>query len=138
MAGGICVTARMPGMTARSRRSCATTVGAGARSARGLSRTKKRPLLLAPPPGPPPADDMKASTDLFVRMTAAAACWCRTISSKETSCAPSVRTVSKPVSSVGMKPLGSRHPTSAVRMMVSRAMPTANGRCRMLTRRVRS
>ena len=118
-------------MTESSRRSCCTTSGAGRRWLRGFSRTIIRPLLRVPPPPPAPTDDMNASTAGFFTRIAAAACWWRTISSKDTSCDASVEILMSPVSSVGMNPFGRIHATSTVNTTMSPATPTVDPRwCR--------
>ena len=89
--------------------------------------------------GPPaPMADIMASTYGCCATIAAAACWCRAISSKEMSCAASVEIRMMPVSSVGIKPRGNTTTNQTVSMAIRTAIPITSSRCRRLIWRVRS
>jgi len=83
------------------------------------------------------AEDMNASTAGCFATIAAAACWWRTISSNEISCAASRLIFTSPVSSVGMKPRGSSQAHTPVSTARIRAVATVTGLCRMLNASVR-
>ena len=75
---------------------------------------KTRPWLPEEVGPPAPTLDMKASTFGSFASTAATACWCSFMASKERPSAPSVVPVRKPVSSLGMNPLGTTRNRTSV------------------------
>ena len=107
----------MPGLpVSRDSLGCSSAITSSAESERwlrGLRRMNMRPLFVVPPP-PPPAEDMKSSTLGSWATIAATACWWVTMASNEVPSAVSVVTWSWLVSSLGMKPLGTRRNSATV------------------------
>ena len=106
MVGSFCGYTVNPGMPDSLERSSWMISSTPGRSARGLRRMKKRPVLGTTLVLLAPIEDMKESTYGCLRTMAAASRWWAIMASNEMSCAPSVKAKICPVSSSGMNPLG--------------------------------
>ena len=100
---------------------------------RRLDRVRLRPehealfeqLARTPPPGPAPTDDMKPAMLGSCWTIAATARWCRTMDSNDVPSAVSVVPWIWPMSSLGMKPLGTRVQSATVPSRITAEKPSA-------------